>query len=389
MKAIRARVIYVLIAAFTIALVLAACGGGGSSSSTSGGSEPSGEGTGEATNLASDSPAVEAAKEKLAPYVGHPSPFVVTEKLKEVPKGATIAYMDCGTPFCAILGELFESAGKTMGVKIETIKAGSTASSISSAFDTVVAEEPAAVLAAGENVELWKSQLKELQEKNIPVVTTGIQDVEQLGVVAPYGAEKQSAVEGELLANYIAAYMNPEANVVIYEVPELGFTATISEALQKELSAICPKCSVRTAKIGIEEIGNTAPDTIVSDLQANPETNLAVFTSAEMATGLPAALTGAGIEIETIGNDSTPTNLQYMKEGKETVGFASDIGVVAWGMVDQAARGIIGQKLTGLEAEGASVKQFLTKKDITFDPTKGWTGYPEFPERFEKLWGVH
>ena len=49
---------------------------------------------------------------------------------------------------------------------------------------------------------------------------------------------------------------------------------------------------------------------------------------------------------------------------------------------------IAGQKLTGPEAEGSGVVQFLTKKDITFDPAKGWSGYPDFAERFAKLWGV-
>jgi hypothetical protein len=25
---------------------------------------------------------------------------------------------------------------------------------------------------------------------------------------------------------------------------------------------------------------------------------------------------------------------------------------------------------------------------VTFDPSHGWTGYPDFPQRFAKLWGV-
>jgi len=33
--------------------------------------------------------------------------------------------------------------------------------------------------------------------------------------------------------------------------------------------------------------------------------------------------------------------------------------------------------------------QFLTQKDITFDPTHGFSAYPEFIERFAKLWKVN
>ena len=62
--------------------------------------------------------------------------------------------------------------------------------------------------------------------------------------------------------------------------------------------------------------------------------------------------------------------------------------MLAWTQVDQAAREITGQKVTGAEAEGLGVIQFLKPEDITFDPSKGWVGYPEFAERFAKLWGV-
>ncbi len=34
------------------------------------------------------------------------------------------------------------------------------------------------------------------------------------------------------------------------------------------------------------------------------------------------------------------------------------------------------------------VAQFLTKEDVQYDVSKGWTGYPEFAEMFAELWGV-
>jgi ribose transport system substrate-binding protein len=49
---------------------------------------------------------------------------------------------------------------------------------------------------------------------------------------------------------------------------------------------------------------------------------------------------------------------------------------------------MVGQELTGDEAKGISPLQFLKQEDITFDPSKGWTGYPDFAQRFAKLWGV-
>lgn len=381
---------------FVLALGLAACGGGSSSSSSSStseaeSSEPSGgetENAGEESSAASGGGVAEA-KEIVAPYIGEPSPFPVTEKLKSVPKGDEIDYVDCGTPICALFWEILQPAAQTMGVKLERVKAGSAANTVASAFDTVIAKEPAAVIVGSITMELWSKKLKELQEKEIPVVTTGISDAEEFGVESPQASNANSERSGDLMAAYVVGEMaGEESNVVFYETPELSFTTIIAESFQAEFEKLCPGCSVRIAKVGIEELGNTAPNTVVSDLQANPETNVAVFGTAEIEAGLPTALKAAGIEIETLGSSPGPAELQYLKEGKSTAVLGFDLPVLTWGLLDQAAREIAGQKLTGPEAEGLGVLQFLRKEDVQYDVSKGWSGYPEFAEKFAELWGV-
>jgi ribose transport system substrate-binding protein len=378
------RLALVAIAAFALALAFAACGG--SSDSTSSGASEATEassGGGE-----SGDNAVAEAKQAIAPFVGQPSPFPVTEALKELPKGANIAYMDCGTPVCALFWELLSPAGQVMGVNIKRIKAGTAANTVSSAFDSVIAEKPDAVIVAAIDPELWKKQLEELQAAEIPVVTTGIVNAEEFGIVSPQYAKNESERDGKLLANYVVANEGPEASVVVYEIPELTFTGVITSAFQEEVEAKCPGCSVRTTQIPVATIGNTAPNLVVSDLQANPDTTVAVFPSDEAEGGLPSALQAAGIKVDLIGNTATPTTLQYLKEGKETAALAVDLPVLIWTTLDQAAREIGGQKQTGDESKGLTVVQFLTQEDIVFDPSKGWTGYPDFAERFAKLWGV-
>jgi ribose transport system substrate-binding protein len=68
--------------------------------------------------------------------------------------------------------------------------------------------------------------------------------------------------------------------------------------------------------------------------------------------------------------------------------MGSDTFVAAWVMIDQISRMMTGQKISPPESEGLNVFQFLTKEDITFDPKQGWTGYPDYAERFATLWGV-
>lgn len=368
-----------------LAVVASACGGSSSDSTTSAEST-----TTESADTGESGSAdyIAAAKEKVAPVVGQPTAFPVTEKLKELPKGATVAFMDCGLPYCALFWELLQEPAELMGINLERIKSGEDASTISNAFDSVVAQKPAGVIVMANNIQLWLTQLKELQEEDVAVVTQGIIEAEKYGVISPRSAEKQNLFIGEMMANYVPAYMNPEANVVVYEVPELSFTTELAKSFVAAVKNSCPKCTARVAQIPAASIGTKSSNEIVSDLQAHPDTNLAIFPNPELSVGLPSSLQAAGLEIESISNGPVPGNLQQIKEGTETAGFGVDTAVTSWLLIDQVARLIAHQKLSGPEAEGLTDYQFLSKEDITFDPEQGWTGYPDYADRFAKLWGV-
>jgi ribose transport system substrate-binding protein len=375
------KAVLALAACLALAAGVAACGG---SSDTSG----SGTESNSTTETESSGGGSAAAKEVVAPFVGQPSPFPVTEKLKEIPKGADLQVVDSGTPFASLLYQIESGAAATLGVNINRINAGNAANEVANAFDTVVAKEPDAVIVNGIDVKLWSKQLKELQEAEIPVVAGGVLEGEKYGLEVVQSGTIEDERAGELMANYVVGEMNPHANAVIYEVPEVPLTRLIAQKFSEELETICPECSVRTVPIPVSQLGNTAPNTVVSDLQANPETTVAVFTTEDIQLGLPQALKAAGVEVETLGFAPEPTNLEYLKEGKGTATLAYDVAVLAWTQVDQAVREIVGQKPTGEEAEGLGVIEFLKPEDITFDASKGYSGYPDVAERFAKLWGV-
>jgi ribose transport system substrate-binding protein len=380
------------------ALAIGACGGGGSSSSSGGsteaasntGSEAEG-GTEAGGSEGGGSADVAAAEKAVAEFTGKPSPFPVDEPLKEkMPSDTKILYMQCGSPICQLQWSMVEAAGKAMGVETKQIKAGSQASEIANAFDTAVAEEPDAVLVPAIEPSLFRTQLEELQENGVTVVTSGVVDPQEYGI--EYADFSRPSVEntGKLLAAKAVAQKGDEANVAYYAVPELAFIGVQQEAFEAEMENLCPECSVRVIDIPLSTVGNTAPNRIVSDLQQNPDTNMAVFSTNEMAEGLPAAMKTAGIEgVETWGFGSTPANLQDIKEGGLTGALENDLPVDVWTYVDEAARGILGQELSPAEkTEEPPVPdvQFLEQKDITFNPEHGWTGYPEYEEKFAELW---
>jgi ribose transport system substrate-binding protein len=371
-----------LVAGLALAGGLAGCGGSGKSTSSSSPTAVA------AVNSSGASGSAAGAATALAPYTGQPSTFPVVDKLAKDPKGATIAYMDCGLPYCALFYKLMSPAASMLGVKLERVDAGKAANTVNAAFDTVIAQKPAAVIVTSINIQLWANKLRQLRAEGVHVVTTGVTGVGAYGVAAPQAAEAISRLAGKLLADYVAAKFGAGQKVVLYAVPELPFTEVIASAFKATLPRVCPNCSERQVPIAAATIGNTAPSTIVSDLQSHAGTTVAVFASDESGLGVPSALKAAGLSVKTIGWAPVPANLEYVRAGEETATLGVDTAVLSYELIDQAAREITGQSLSGQEAKGITDQQFLTQKDIAFNPSNGWTGYPDFARRFAELWGV-
>ena len=224
-----------------VAIAVAACGGGGGSSSSSGGATSADTGATGTGGEGGNTAALAEAKEEIAEFIGRPSPFPVTEKLKELPpKGAKVAMLLSGTPVGAILAEAAEEAEKPLGVDVITIKAGPSAALAQSGADAAVAMHPDAVLDVGVSLELLGKQIKELTEAGIPIVTVGELDTEQYGIKNPQAAGPWAEQNGRLMADYVAAEFGTDSNVVFYGVPELGFSAVEEEAFNKQLGKVCP-----------------------------------------------------------------------------------------------------------------------------------------------------
>lgn len=356
-----------------LALSVAACGSSSTSSSDSS--------AGGQANTA-------AAQAAIAPYTGHTSAFPVTEPLsKKLPAGTKFAYLQCGAQACAVAGKTFADAVKAIGGELTVVNAGSTASTAQAAVSSVLALKPAVTLATGLEPSLYGGGLKTLSDAGIKVVSISVaQDITPFGITFNYLGQPTFELAGRLLANWVIANKGAKANVVFYGVPEISFSPIMQKAFEQEMQKNCPTCTERTASVGIATLGTTASRTVVTDLQSHPDTSTAVFATAGITSGLAAAMKAANLSATTLGYAPQAGNLQDIKDGKVTAGLAVDYSVSVWAAVDAAARLVLGDSPTPAEVAGEVPFQFLGQKDITFDPTNGWTGYPDYAQRFAKLW---
>jgi ribose transport system substrate-binding protein len=360
---------------------LAACGSGNNDNTTAGGAAAGGRPSAKAD--------IAAARAAIAPYIGKPSAFPVDRPLaKGLPRGSKLAFLQCVTPFCALLGQLHGMGAKVMGTEVQVVKATGSTDSIQTALSTIAAERPAALLLPAVNLGALGESLTKLADAGIPVAGAGVMGGKPQGIDAPMNGPYTISLGGRILADWAIVNGATKADIAFYGVPELDFSKVETAAFRGEIAKHCPTCKVRYVDIPVATIGNTAPSRVVSDLQSHPGTKVAVFASLESAIGLPAALRTAGIKVKTNGFAPTPSNLQDIKTGGLDAAIGLDAGVLAFSQMDAAVRLATGQPLTAAETTGAVPIQLLTKRDITFDVSHGWTGYPDFQQRFAKLWAA-
>ncbi|GAA1712782.1 hypothetical protein GCM10009745_71270 [Kribbella yunnanensis] len=342
--------------------------------------------TGTTSAIAGDNQA--KAKEIIAPYEGKPGAFPITEKLSSpVPPGTRVAYVDNGNALVSLIFKLMQPAAAELGIELYAVRAGTSASGVQSAFGTVVQRRPAAVINTAIDPALWENQRKQLADAKIPVISLGTVASADSGLVQPNGGAAFER-QGRLQAAWLVANNGKSFEAVLYEHNELAYAAAVKKGFESGLKELCPDCVARVVQIPITEVGNKAPERIVSDLQAHPNTRAVVFQSSAAATGLPAKLKVAGLkDVQIVGANPLPTNLQYLKDKQSTVELGADLKTLAWTAMDTAARLIVGQKLQPNVVSGeALVHQFLRPEDITFDPTRGFSAYPDVSDRFKALW---
>jgi ribose transport system substrate-binding protein len=368
-----------LLAAALAVGAFAGCGSSDSSTSSSSG--------------AADKPAAAkvdtaGAKAILAPFTGKPSAFPVDEPLKKSVKGKTFDYLQCVTPVCGVFATILPGAAQALGVKLESVKAGASADALQNAMNSIITKAPAAVVLPAVEPDLINVQLKELKTKGIPAVSNGIMNHEKYGISAAMFNTQTAEISGQLLAAKAITDKGADANIVLYTTPELSFGPVIKNSFTQQIGKLCASCKVRYVDIPVATIGNQAPSRVVSDLQANPKTNIAVFTTMEASNGLPSALKTAGLSPLVSGFGPNPAAIQDLKAGKLHAAVGLDLAVMLWTQMDAAARLSTGQELTAGEKKGLPPIQVVEAADIKTDPAKGYSAYPDFPARFGKLWAA-
>lgn len=357
------------------AFLLSACGSSsGGDSTTSGAKQQSGS--------------LEKVKEEVARLEERPTSVgIKTPISKPIPANKVIDSLTCPLPGCVEAGEHFQEAGEAVGWKVNTINTGLTPEEVKAAWEKAVRDKPDAVVSGtGFPVQIYQSQLSQLQASKIPVVEL-TQGEPAKGVFSILGPERFE-LNGRVMAKWAIANSDGEANVLYVNS---GFPAFELEqsSFEKEIAANCPSCSVSYYLAPETSIGKDLAGNVAQRVQANPGTNTIVTAYADMINGVEAALKGAGVTGVIGVTQGQSTSLTApIRQGELPQGlFLIPVGEVAWRAVDLLIRDFNGES-TAEDTNDATIPQWFVNKENIPPGSEPYSAVVNYEEQFEELWGL-
>ncbi len=348
--------------------------------------EPStGGGGAAAEEQAASDPVVEEAKSRVAALDKAPTDIGVSEPLEGSVEGKKLIFVSCLAPICNLIGSHVKEAAAVLGMQTQVIQAGATPDTITKAYNSAVAAKPDGVVASSIPPTLWQPQLKALKDAGIPVITNAAAAPEHDGVVAQFYDDKVTAEVGVDVASWVLADSNGSAKTVNVFTPEFAGLVPQADAYRDTIQK-CEKCSWERLDVKSSDVGKVIPGRVVSYLQRNPDVKYVSFQYGDLATGVPQALKGAGIEgVKLVSSGGGPVNYQYIQNGEQARDLSLYLDVYGWQIADAMARALLDKEVTVPDLPDGWISEANSDFDAKKQPP---FGAADWQDQFKKLWGV-
>jgi ribose transport system substrate-binding protein len=355
------------------ALLAAACG-----SSGSGG----GSGSGGAKTTSAN---VTAAQQVVTQAMTRPTSITVTKPIgKPVPGGKKIVFISCGNPQCQLQGKITAQAAAVLGWKSSTIATDGSPSQVQGAYESAIREGVSGIVTTAAIRAELGAQLPQLEAKHIVVSDASSNDPIQAPFIYNTSTATQNGTIGKYLAAEIVAHSKGKANTVYVNLPAFPILGPLGQSFKQYYQQWCKTCGYSTLNVSVTQIPNAA-NLIVSFLRSHPSYNYVALSVADaLDTGLPAALSAAGLSnIGIVGQGGGPTDFQYLANGQELALVQYDYFDVDYQMVDALAR-----HFAGLPVQLTAPPLWLmTQANLPSAHAQLFPDVVSYQSQWKKLWG--
>ena len=365
--------------ALMIAAVAAGCGSSSGSSSGSNGS------SGSAASGGASNSSITAAQQVVAQAAQRPSSITVTTPVgKTVPSGKKVVFISCGVAVCQLQGKIVSQAAGALGWTTSTVTTDGTPTSVQAAYDTALRQGADAIVTTAALRAEIASKLPALQAKGVVVSDCCSTDPVAAPFIYNTSTPSQAGIGGKYLAAEIVSDSKGKANTLYVNIPAFTILSSLGSTFKSSYNQYCPTCGVASIDVSLTQLAQ-APNLIVSYLRSHPGTNYVALSVANLLdTGLPAALSAAGLSsVKIVGQGGGPTDFQYVASGQELALVPFDYYNVDYQMVDALARHFAG---TPVQLTPPPM-WLVTKANLPSSHSNLFPNVPGFQSQFMKLWG--
>ncbi|MEA2466802.1 MAG: ribose transport system substrate-binding protein [Thermoleophilaceae bacterium] len=387
----RWRAVLAVSAVCALAIVVAACGGSDSGSSgDSGGGASTTADSGSASIVSECEDTLTQAKQPLK--FEAPGPPIDVSKLKG--KKVTFVSLAQSVPAIADAANQTKEAGAELGIQVDIWDTKGDVRRMQQGIEQAVTQKADAIILLGIPTSVTGNALKKAADAGIPVVSelNNEPDAAAPGQGAGpniYATTAPSYVEvGGWLACKAIVDTGGKANVVIFGAKELQPSAKEVEGMRATLEK-CSECKVDENSTPVADWQTRLPGLAQSTIRKDPNVNylLPLYDGMGIFVTTGVRQSGATGKVKVASFNASPPALELVQAGDIlTADPGQPPGWLAWGGLDQAMRGMLGEKpgtpkvpLRFFDSEnlkGLDVKD----QDALFGS--------EFRDGFRKLWGV-
>jgi len=328
---------------------------------------------------------VAAAKAVVTQAEARPTSITVTTPVgKPVPTGKKLVFISCGVAVCEQQGKIVAQGASLLGWSSSTIATDGSPTQVQGAYDTAIRQGANGIVTTAAIRAEIGAQIPKLLASHIPISDASSTDPVKAPFIYNTSTASQNAAIGKDLAAEIVADSNGKANTVYVNLPAYTILAPLGSSLQSYIKQWCASCGFDTLNVALNQLAN-APSTIVSYLRSHPSVNYVALSVADaLDTGLPAAMTAAGLtNVKIVGQGGGPTDFQYIANGQELALVPYDYFSVDYQMLDALARHFAGVPVQLTPPP----LWLLTKSTLPSNNTALFPDIVNYQTQFKKLWG--
>ena len=306
--------------------------------------------------------------------------------------GKTIVFLaETDTPAGALQADVLPKVASTVGWKVKIINFQSAnPSTLISGMQTALQYKPVAVIFSALPYAVWQKEVPAYQSAKVALIPISVGPAPVTKVLLPQIlGVPQLVTAATAVANWSIVDSKAKGSMLAVNAPAFGVIPPMVNASRETIKTNCPTCTFYQLNVTIPQLNqNQVASLVVTQIQEHPSIKYVLVTSSAFASGLPAAISAAGLSgVRIAGWEYSATQTTALKEGDPGAWIGAPDAFNMWQAVDEALRFSEGARIPSNEA--AIPIQLTTKANVQDLVSDSYYAPPfNYQAQYKKLWKV-